>query len=264
MKFKIKALVASLALVAVFPASAAMTSSASGNSSLILTVFDSTGNISATFDLGFDKTTFTQSANNSWNLASSSDYSSAWNTFAAAATMANAQFAVFAGDVAGDTNTAGAFSMFTTGAGTMATISNTSFANSLANFDNYISANNTLGNQGSVANGGNTATAGNGSAYAGVSNAYGGNAGKVANVGSDANGLVGTNLNVWNLASSDGNGLTQISSTKLSVNGFNPYFNLSSEGTLTYVAAVPEADTAAMMLAGLGLIGFVARRRKTI
>jgi hypothetical protein len=39
-------------------------------------------------------------------------------------------------------------------------------------------------------------------------------------------------------------------------------WNLSSTGTLSYtVAAVPEANTWAMMLAGLGLMGFVARRR---
>ena len=43
-------------------------------------------------------------------------------------------------------------------------------------------------------------------------------------------------------------------------------WNLSASGLLTYttasVAAVPEADTSAMMLAGLGLMGFVARRRR--
>jgi hypothetical protein len=41
-------------------------------------------------------------------------------------------------------------------------------------------------------------------------------------------------------------------------------WNLSSTGKLTYttsVAAVPEADTSAMMLLGLGLMGFIARRR---
>ena len=43
------------------------------------------------------------------------------------------------------------------------------------------------------------------------------------------------------------------------------FWNLGANGVLTYtgaVAAVPEADTSAMMLAGLGLMGFVARRRK--
>ena len=40
-------------------------------------------------------------------------------------------------------------------------------------------------------------------------------------------------------------------------------WNLSSTGLLTYtaIAAVPEADTSAMMLMGLGLMGFIARRR---
>jgi hypothetical protein len=44
-----------------------------------------------------------------------------------------------------------------------------------------------------------------------------------------------------------------------------PYFNLSSAGVLTYtVASVPEPETYAMLLAGLGMMGFVARRRKSV
>ena len=41
-------------------------------------------------------------------------------------------------------------------------------------------------------------------------------------------------------------------------------WSLGTNGVLTYtnIAAVPEADTSAMMLAGLGLMGFVARRRR--
>ena len=41
-------------------------------------------------------------------------------------------------------------------------------------------------------------------------------------------------------------------------------FKLAANGTLTYMAPppVPEADTYALMLAGLGLVGFIARRRK--
>jgi hypothetical protein len=42
---------------------------------------------------------------------------------------------------------------------------------------------------------------------------------------------------------------------------YNPT-GLRVEFTSSSVSAVPEADTYAMMLAGLGLVGFVARRRK--
>lgn len=49
--------------------------------------------------------------------------------------------------------------------------------------------------------------------------------------------------------------------------GTQDYFNLSHTGTLTYtataaIAPVPEADTYALMLAGMGLVGFMARRRR--
>jgi hypothetical protein len=42
---------------------------------------------------------------------------------------------------------------------------------------------------------------------------------------------------------------------------YNPT-GLRVEFTSSSVSAVPEADTCAMMLAGLGLVGFIARRRK--
>jgi len=39
-------------------------------------------------------------------------------------------------------------------------------------------------------------------------------------------------------------------------------FSLSNTGVLTYVAAVPEAETSLMLLAGIGLMGSIVRRRK--
>lgn len=53
----------------------------------------------------------------------------------------------------------------------------------------------------------------------------------------------------------------------------NYYFKIEGEVSTTdvtiysgnlLVSAVPEAETYAMLLAGLGLVGFVARRRKTV
>jgi hypothetical protein len=40
-------------------------------------------------------------------------------------------------------------------------------------------------------------------------------------------------------------------------------WHLENNGTLVY-APVPEAETYALMLAGLGLVGFMARRRKAV
>lgn len=52
--------------------------------------------------------------------------------------------------------------------------------------------------------------------------------------------------------------------TAFATGGDADYFTLSSNGVLTYTAAaaVPEADSYAMMLAGLGLVGYMVRRRK--
>ena len=45
---------------------------------------------------------------------------------------------------------------------------------------------------------------------------------------------------------------------------FNPGLGITNEAFLLSVAAVPESDTSAMLLTGLGLIGFIARRRKGV
>jgi hypothetical protein len=273
MKFQFKVLVATLALAVTLPASAAMTDTQSGNSSLMLTLLDNTAGISATFDLGYSKGTFNQIANNSWTM-NSGDYASAWTSFWNVATAGNTSYAVFAGDALGVGNAEQ--SIFTTVASTWTGISNTVLGTSQANFDGYMRANSnslTLGNMTSVVNGASVATSLDGAAYAGKSLAYGGSATssvhKIASVGGDTSGLIGTNLSVFNIVRNGTSGLTTSTATKLSVAGpllangtNNPYFNMSSTGALTYVAAVPEADTSAMMLAGLGLMGFIARRRR--
>ncbi len=241
-------------------ANAALTNTATGDSSLILTLFSTEGGgVSATFDLGFSKSTFNQGLSSSWSLISG-DYASAWSSFFSVATAANTQYAVFAGDRSGAA--VGDQSLFTTSAvAVLPTVIGTTLSNQQGLFDNYIGANNAMGNHNSVANGASFVTSAGGAAYAGTSDALGGYAGRIGNFGGDTNGLIGTNLNVWNIVRASTFNLTNATATKLNIAGFNPYFNLSNTGALTYVAAVPEADSWAMLLAGLGLMGFIARRR---
>ena len=42
----------------------------------------------------------------------------------------------------------------------------------------------------------------------------------------------------------------------------NPGYSISVSPGVGNIASVPEAETYAMMLAGLGLVGFMAKRRK--
>ncbi len=258
MNFKMKAVVAALALTASMSASAGMTMNSSGDSSLVLTLIDNTNNISATFDLGYSHSTFDRNANNSWSL-SSGDYQSAWDSFWATASAADTQWAVASGDNTG--TGVGVRSLFTTKVDTVVTnIQTTPFGTAMTNFDAYLSAANNQGTHVTAANGASTATAGN--AFAEFAGAYG-TTGKYATAIGDTTGALDSNLMVWTVSSASG-GMTNTTQGQYKTAGFSNYFNMSSNGTLTYVAAVPEADTWAMLLAGLGLMGFIARRRTAV
>jgi PEP-CTERM motif len=90
---------------------------------------------------------------------------------------------------------------------------------------------------------------------------------KLLNSG-DTTAALGQNLSFWDVTrpAASGNTIQQIKTKFVQGDGTADFWNLNAAGLLTYtgasVAAVPEADTSAMMLAGLGLMGFVARRRK--
>lgn len=74
-------------------------------------------------------------------------------------------------------------------------------------------------------------------------------------------GGIGDNLAFW-MVSEGSTSLTPAQNLELA-----NQWNLAANGTLTYAAAtapIPEADTYALMLAGLGLVGFIARRRKAV
>lgn len=253
MNFKMKAVVAALALTASMSASAAMTNNISGDSSLILTVFDSTNKISATFDLGFTNSSFDRNSNFSWDVASG-NYADAWNTFWDTASIATTEWAVASGDKLAPNE------VFTTIKTLNATqVSRTELTNALGTFDQYlINPNNLIGNHQATANGASVAVDGD-LGYAG--SVYG-NTGNYGAKFGDKTAALGSSMAVYSFIGATASGLTKITPVQVQTSGFSNYFALSSTGGLQYVAVpVPEADTWAMLLAGLGLMGFIARRR---
>jgi PEP-CTERM motif len=266
MGFKLQTLLAALALtVATAPAQAAFNNNFSGNGSLFLTVLDNTNNISALFDLGYENQTFNSGlvadalANGgtyTWNLAAG-DYASAWSTFwATAVNSSSLQWGVMSADNTG--GSAGARNLITTYNSGVKFVSTTQMQSTLTNFDAYLNANATLGNHASVANGASTATAG--AAFAEDSKAYG-TTGRINATGYDTTATLGTTMTLRQVFQGASAAAAVTESTLSNANG-NFGMNLSSAGVLTFTAPVPEADTNAMLMVGLGMIGFMARRRK--
>ena len=266
MKFQLKALVAALALVAAVPAHAAIDTTASGNGSMILTVLDLVSNVSAAFDLGKNYSDFNMVAaagtvsnvtasgtTFSWDLAGNADYSTAWSTFlAASASDANIKYAITAGDNLGAG--AGSRGYIATYAGAGASTTSLAVITAVGNFDTYT-------NNLAVVAGSNTNTVANGSAFQTPATIfYGSN--KNNGTGPLTTGALGTTLGVIQSVTS-ASSLTPVSNT---IFGNGASFNLASNGALVYstnaITPIPEADTWAMMLLGLGFMGFVARRKQ--
>ena len=274
MKFQLKALVAALALVAAVPASAAIDNAVTGNSSFVLTVWDTAANISASFDLGKNYSDFSiaptasfanSGVNNagtafSWNLTSG-DYAAAWSNFTSLADEANASWVVTAADNLGAA--AGSMGFITTYTGApLANLGSTALVTATGNFNSFLNAlpfTNGIQNHSAVLNGANTASSGS-AAY--PLPLY--NADRINLIGPVTVGKVGTSLGLIQT-------VTRTSSTVSNniysnENGIST-FTLTSNGQLAYAAAaavapVPEPETYAMLLAGLGFMGFVARRKQ--
>lgn len=267
MKFQYKALVAALALSAAsLSAQAAMdTATSTGNGSFVLSMWNQASGTSATFDLGFNYNSFSDLVNQgSFNLTTGS-YADAWNTFTSLSTSGTTKWAIFAGDNVGSARTVGSRGYYTTANSLdgMSQISDTAAVISVAsNFDVYVGANNNIstGNHSSVANGASTSTL-TAISGAGSANAYG--TGKAGAAGPIAGAELGSSLQMLQILSQGTSAPT--ANFMADAGGTNYTFKLSSNGLLSVssvTTAVPEADSYAMLLAGLGLMGVVVRRRK--
>lgn len=266
MKFQLKALAAAVVLSASsLSAQAAMeTATSNGNGSFVLSVWNADVG-SATFDLGYNYDSFAGLVSQGTFDLTTGNYADAWS-FISAASSAPTYWAIFAGDNVGTARTVGSRGYFTTANSTdgMSQISATSsVTNVLGNMDIYINAANNVatGNHNSVADGANTSTL-TADSGAGSASAYG--TGKPGSAGPRAIAELNQSQQMLQILTQGTSAPTATFMTNAT--GTNYTFTLSSAGLLSVgpnvTTPVPEADSYAMLLAGLGVLGLVSRRRK--
>ncbi|WP_309565657.1 PEPxxWA-CTERM sorting domain-containing protein [Methylobacillus flagellatus] len=251
MNIKMKALVA--AAVAAMSVSGAASAATDWNDSIVfLTVVDRTNNISAVFDLGFTYQTFVaggadSASSFSWDLSAGA-HADTWNTFFGTANAATTIWGVAAVDSEGNINVAGNqgfISTYIQGTTLPASVNGNFITNIGRKAAQYLDA--------SEANG-NVSTSGQG--YA--NNLYG--ATGLSLNGRGPNGLAALGAEQGVVQYLNGAGATRFQDPIV----YDASFQLSADGVLRYtVAAVPEPETYALLLAGLGLVGAAARRRKS-
>lgn len=277
MKLKMKLMAAAVALAASAGANALMTNTLSGDGSLAFIALDSTGApISVMMDLDFNTNSFLPTDMSApgttiqWNfntnslmvngIASSStqtNWSNALSSFNAIAQSADTKWGVIGGDSLSDGTPGDARFLSTATPGTtLATVQSQTISN-LANFglvDILYGQNNVL----QLASGENGSTASSGLAYVGNGGSFG-TPGKWQNNSSWVTwAKVGQTANFYMIDTNIG---VTVTPPRALVTPYAGTFNYDA-GVLTYaVAAVPEPSEYALMLAGLGMIGFMARRR---
>ena len=285
MNFKLNALVAAAVMAASAPALAAMQGATSGNGELLLNVryYNGAANagaddISAVFDLGVTMNDFLANQNTagfsqSWNL-NTSNYGSAFADILAfaGANAADIEFNVIALDNTGSEAAGGIRYLTTAAVNTFPSLVNSKLTN-FQSMDSYVLANNVRGTHATVANGASTAVQADGSAvnpvYFGAVNGPAGDNWR-GETTADTTAKLGVAQNFYFLTSSSLSNTAQASKTlfgndldgngALSASEFGKW-NVSATGVATFANPVPEASTYGMMLAGLGLVGFMARRR---
>ncbi len=278
MSMKLKTLTAAVAIAASGMANAAIDNFASGNSSLLFFAADKTGApISMSLDLSFNLNDFLPGstlANSTiaWNFntntlsvngvqqAGTYNWSSLLETFSGTAQVAETSWGVIAGDSLSTTFSDTPIRYISTSRSSLDLADNQTLAN-LSTFsavDAHLNA--IKAAQGSS----DGATASSGAAYVANGTALGANFNwQNRTTAGTAGAPVGTAQNVFFYEGVAFPGTNRATVTQFgNANGVATFSY--SEGILTYTAPVPEPETYALMLAGLGLVGAIARRRKSV
>lgn len=253
-------LIALAAMLAAGSAQAVIVDGSTGNGELFMTVLDSVGQQSYTLDLNITLNDFLAgvAANASYSYAADANMSS-FLSMVAPANQSGLLFAIGAMDTTG-TSTTDYHRHITTA----------SFVDPNVDTNNDLKQLGTsgaqfLGNTNGLIGAGNSLVVTDPSFVA-----YAGSAQWGSNWGGKFNGVstgtIGSDLGLYLLRQDPGGAfadrLKPSSYAALAFSGMPYVANLDMSGNL-HVAAIPEAETYAMMLAGLGLVGFmVARHRR--
>lgn len=298
MKFKLAALVTLMAVSA--PSFALIDGAPSGNGSLILNFITpgatGTSGMSALFDLGINMDTMLSmngvaGFNRTWDLTTGmmsgsgitgsqavGTYGTAWSDLLAfGANNTGIEYNVIALDNT-NANATGGSRYLSTGDTSFANVSNPNL-NGFEGMQRYVNANNGVGTVSGVprgthsaANGASTATPSDDrDSYFRAINGFGVGDNWLAKTGEDTTKTLATKQNFWFLQTSSTVNAALANKSVFGVDlngngivGAGEYGLWSvdlGQGTVTFATPVPEATTWVMLLAGLGLVGVMGRRR---
>lgn len=263
---KLKHIVAAALVAASAPSFAFLNNNTAGNPELVMVIYDTVDQVSYALDLGLSLDAGLAGATQ-FNAASAYNYNlggANFNAFLSAAAVNNntLQFAVFAGEQVGTSAASRRlFTTVTTGANSAGTQGN--FNSAEGNLSGYIGSLVNVSNGstfGTVDNGDGWASAADTSAAAYFMASNGWNKFNVAALTWTNNNAVGTAATFRSIVNTSGIN-TGGATTQTDFAGVWSVAQSGSAYTLTY-SAVPEADGLALMVAGFGAMGFLARRRK--
>jgi hypothetical protein len=224
----------------------------------VFSVWDATTGSESSYslDLGMNVTSFLSgiSTGNSWTFGADSTFT-AWYNGLDAAAQSGLQWNIMAADSSGARR--GITTALADGLDDSLSFTHAQARAATVNLDGVIGGLNAAMPGSSTAD--NLSTVINGAATAGYAGNFGTSWGGWFNLSSAAT-AVGDSLNLYSFtAASSGSAAVAAPLTQLGFGGNNYAATFTTNG-LT-IAAVPEADTSAMLLAGLALMGFIARRR---